>query len=477
MSWNPDVISQRHERKGRHEVPTSFELLLGIIDTTFFECFVEMVSEIRGRTRFGRPLVHSHAVIALVYFINAFLAKSQSQAIGLLHHADTFEVLLAELRRKYPSDPLLGPEAPYPTQSVIRHFKERVGPDELRALREIFEVSASELANEMGLGTNSGTWLEPSRSASLYGDGVTIRALSKYGAGDDAFNPATNRRQRRRHSTDAHTSTTGDGRKVFGHKFVLLSARTGNSHEEIILGLAGIETLGQAERDKNPHEKRLAMPLVRNVVARGHRFAMLHYDKALHSADVEECYRLGLHPMIGVNSKENKSTEKVPMGEYKTSKGPKVKVFAWQGAACINDLNGKPIKLDASFLYPRMNRAGGTPYAEYPIPFGANCDTRLWGATFRMPMTSTKGTNLRRAEYIRPLAPGGPRWNALYSRRSAAESLNSVLQRDLLPGKRARSLSSVHVEFDALVWALGRNHRAHMIFQRRQQRSSSPPAA
>jgi hypothetical protein len=205
-------------------------------------------------------------------------------------------------------------------------------------------------------------------------------------------------------------------------------------------------------------------------------FEMMHYDAAIRGKDVERIWQLGLHPLINVHDKTGKKTEKIPLGQYKLKNNKRsIKVTAWQGAACITGADGRLIKLDAASIYEVPLKKGRSVKAIYRIPDGPNCNTEFWGDEFRVPMTSVAGSDLCRAEHLRPLAPKRQKWMSLYGRRNSAESLNSLITGGLLKKERARSNEPSRVWLDALRLVYRKNHRAYMVYCQRRGIDPGPP--
>jgi len=189
-------------------------------------------------------------------------------------------------------------------------------------------------------------------------------------------------------------------------------------------------------------------------------------------------WQLGLHPLVNVHDKTGKTTERIPLGEYKLKNNKRsIKVTAWQGAACITGTDGRLIKLDAASIYDVRRKKGRSVKAIYRIAEGTNCNTEFWGDEFRVPMTSAAGSERYRGEHVRPIAPGGAKWMSMYGRRNSAESLNSLISGGLMKGQRARSNEPSRVWLDALRFVHRKNYRAYMVYCRRRGVDPGPPLA
>ena len=478
-SRRSEQISDRKERSGRNHGPDEWEEFVSYIRSPLFQQDVEWIAGCRGEHTFGAPRKHHDAIWAVAWWLKD--GRSADEVIAFFRQADTWHVILRELRKVFPGDHLLFRDAPIPSRDIFRHMNNRINSDDIKEFEEMLFNNAIKFAKQMGLGENESTWLEPSRGAALSGDLLQIRAMSSFEPGVKAYNPRTGKFQYRRHSRSAHLHIAGDRREMFGHSFAHLSARTGNSLEEITFSILPVgKTLKAINGESDPHsESRVALDLAERIqlaVAGG--FAMLHYDAAIRGKDVERAWQLGLHPLINIHDKTGKTTERIPLGEYKLKNyGRSIKVTAWQGAVCITGTDGRLIKLDAASIYDVARKKSRSVKAIYRIAEGTNCNTEFWGDEFRVPMTSIAGSDLCRAEHLRPLAPGGDKWMSMYGRRNSAESLNSLITGGLLKGERARSNEPSRVWLDALRLIHRKNYRAYMVYCRRRGVDPGPSLA
>lgn len=478
MTRRRDEIGYRYQRSGRNHRPNEWEELVSYVRSPFFRLHVEWIARCRGEHVFGAPRRHHDAVWAVAWWLKD--GRSADKVIAMLRQPDTWEGILRELRAVFPEEVLLRPGTQAPSRDIFRHMNDRITSADIMELEAILFESAVWFAKEMGLGVNDGDWLEPSTSAALTGDLLAIRAMSSFGPTDYGFNRRTGKFQLRRHSRNAHVHVSGDKREMFGHTFAHLSSRTGNSLEEITFSVRPVgKTQKAINNETEPDTEASAIVSLAERVQRAvGGFAMLHYDKAIRGEAVESVWQIGLHPLIGIYNKSGLRTERIPLGEYKLKRNKRmIKVTAWQGAVCITGTNGRLVKLDAASIYKREKKGGITVYAVYRIPDGTNCNTEFWGDEFRVPMSGISGAKLCRAEHLRPLAPGGVKWGKMYGRRSAAESLNSLIQDNTLKGSRARSNDPARVWMDTLRLVFRKNYRAHMVYCRRRTDSGPPLAA
>lgn len=475
MSWNDGVISARRTKQTPQFRPSDWDATVAFIRSPLFLELVAWIAGVRGAHTFGGPRTQHDAVWAVAWWLKS--GRSADKVIDYLHQADTWDQILRELRRIFPDDPLLAPGARIPSRDICRHMNDRIKRNHVAELDSLNFRQSCSFASVMGLGINEGTWLEPSTGAALTGDAFVVRSMCNYGPQDVAYNPRTGEVQQRRHTKGAHFHRTGDNRDLHGHLFAHLSARTGESLEEITYAIRPVgktlEAIHQDERQDS--ESAVVVELAEQIQHACGGFAMIHYDKALRGAAIEQLWRLLLHPLIGVYDKSGLSTEKVPLGEHTLQKSKrKVQVVAWQGAACIVGRDGGFVKLNGSSIYTRVNKYKNSVYGVFRIPEGTACDTSLWGDEFRVLLTTPAGTTALRGEYLRPLVPGGEKWNKVYGRRSNAESLNSLLLNSLLPDKRARSNEPVLVWMDLIRTVMKKNFRAYLVFCRRRGLDPGP---
>jgi hypothetical protein len=441
-----------------------------LIKQKWFRDLVQLIAEVSGDKATGRRRSHAHSTTALVFVMNQIF-RSQAEVEAFIRSRNNWEALRRELARLFPNDSRLNRGAPKPTRSVIRHLKERLGEDFGHRLRRTLEADAIIRAAEMGLGRNTGTQLEPSRDAILFGDGVTIRALSKHRPGSKGLNTRTGELKLRRHDPDASFHTDGKKENVYGNQFCHLSAFSGFSGETITFSVHPIVKGGDAT------EAQLAVEMATVVKGGLSGFAALAWDKALRSMTIDAIWQLRLQPLVGVHDKTGKTTEMVPLDVHVVD-GVTVQTYAHQGAVCIAGLDRNLVVLMPQRLTYHPNRSGTwRAYGHFRIPEGSNCDTRLWGKVIKQRLNTPEESDLCFGEHVRAIPPLSPLWNKLYGNRSLAESVNSRYQTKLLPGQRARSYGQTQQWIDFMLWILISNTTASLLFRQRTGRSPSALAA
>lgn len=472
MTWNSLYISDRRTRRGRDRRVDLHERMRFSIRQGWYKDFVAVIDNAMPEHPTGRPRTHSVASVAFIYLLSLSMT-SQAEAEEYLRYGTNWNGFRRLLASEFPDDPLLSNGAPPPTKSAIRRLKHHLGEPEAEKIARILHAAAILHAEEMGIGTNHGTLLNPSLEAGMYGDGVVIRPMTKYKKDDMGFNERHGYFQQRRFDPDASYHYDGLNRKVYGNVFAHMSAWTGIPSEHITFGIRPIRKGGEVT------EAQLALGFAKAIKQELPGMAMLHWDKALRGKTVEEIWDMEMMPMIGVYDKSGRTTEQVSLG-YKMINGIKTAVFAFRGAVSIRAIDGAFIPLRATKLVFQHNaKSTCRVYCDYIVPEGSNCDVRLWNGKLTQRLNSPEKADFTYGEHIRAHAPGSADWKNLYGNRSLAESLNSVIKNDLGRGERARSLNLNHQWIDLMVMLLMRNDRALVLYRRRTQlaRTASPPAA
>lgn len=470
MTWSREAISYRHVRTDRGRRVDTIEAIRQCIKSNWFRELVAEISKLSIDRTVGRPRRHAHSTVALMYVLSMEL-DSQAEAESYFHSLNHWEALRRALAVEFPDDPLLARGTPAPTRSVVRHLKKRFSDDFGGRLLEIMEADAIARATFMNLGHNTGTMLEPSRNAILFGDGVVIRPPSDFRPGDRGVDVRTGEMKPRRFDPEATFHSTGTGDRVYGNQFCHLSAFTGVSGEQITFSVRPIR------KGAGPTEAQHAIDMAKVVVDELSGFAALAWDKALRSITIDKLWDLRLQPLVGVYDKTGRSTEFVPLDEHEVN-GVRVRAFAHRGAVCIKGLGKNPIPLTSVKVTYHPNASGSMRvYGTFSIPHGSNCDTRLWGGTLVQRLNSRNATDVVYGEHVRAINPQSSMWKALYGNRSLAESLNARYKARLLPGQRARSYGQTRQWIDFIVTAMMWNTKATILHSRRTGRSPSALAS
>ena len=473
MTWNPEAIGTRRVRSGRDRRIDVHEQLRVLTRQPWFATVVAELDAQRPHKATGRPRRHSHAALLLLQFA-ALLLGSQRDAQTFLATFNRWEGFRRDLARHFPDDPCLRPGTPAPSKSALGYLRRSLTADHVALIASHVEHHALAAAAELGLGVNTGTMLEPSRQALLFGDGLVVRSMTRFTPADTAVHPDTGEIQARRHDPDASWHTTGDHRRVFGTHFAHLSGFTGEAGEHVVFGVRPVLTGGPTEADA-------ALDLARHVTGRLPGFAALTWDKAVRSHHVDALWDLRLQPVIGVHDKTGRHTDHFPLDEH-TVNGITVRLVAHKGAVCLPTLTGSVTPLEPVQLHYQANRrTGQRAYGTFRIPEGTDCDTRLWGATVRQRLNSRDRSDTVWGEHVRALTPGSDQWRHLYGNRSLAESTNSWLQSHFQSKSRARSLGRTLQWLDLVLLAAVRNTQSLVHHRRRlatgTAAANAPPAA
>ena len=470
VTWPTDRIGSRRARRDRERRVQKQSAIQFMAAQQWFKDAVEMMEEAHPPYEVGRPRIHSHPTV-LLFMLIAQVEGSDRKGEAYVANPVIWNEIRRSLAQAFPNDELLADGAPAPTRSLLRHYDSVFNQDLVERIAKQWEAAWILYAAEMEIGTNHGTNLEPSTSATAYGDSVVLRPMSKHAKGTMAYNPRTGELQERRYDADASNYVNGMNQHVTGTKFVHISASTGRAQEQITFSVEPlVDKTGRTEAD-----------IACDMAARLKKdlgFAGFSWDKAVRSEKVEQIWQLGIQPFVGVYDKSKTSTKTVSLGETTINK-IKVELIATGGAVCITDRIGTPQPLEPTKLEYQPNVDGTVrPYVTYTVPDTINCDTRLWGGTTKVRMTTPKGNDLIRGEHLRALIPGSARWKQQYGVRSLAESLNSWFKSFFQRGERVRSKSRLGQWLDLLLLAAWRNTTSLLEYRyrsARNRRATSPP--
>jgi len=470
MTWNPNVIGTRRVRSGRDRRVDHHAQLRHLIDQSVFTVLVEELDSARPPAATGRPRRHGNASLLLL-LIAAGSLGSVRRAANFMKSMNRWEAFRRQLHRHFPDDPCLRRGAPSPSRSALNTLKNDLDEAVVKRIADRLSEDAYALADEIGLGVNTGTLLDPTRDAILVGDGVAIRSMTRFTPDDRALNLDTGEIQIRRHDPDAIWNTTGDQRRVWGTPFAQLSASTGIANEHVLFATQPVT--------KSRNEATAAVEMA--AMAKRHLpgFAALAWDKAIRSRHIDRLWDLRIQPLIGVHDKTGRHTDHFPLGEH-TINGLIVRLVAHRGAVCIPTLTGDLAPLEPVKLAYRPNRHDGQRvYGTFRVPEGIDCDTRLWNGTVDQRLNSYCRSDVVYGEHVRALTPRSDRWNRLYGLRSLSESMNAWIQARLGPGNRSRSLGRKKQWLDLLALQLLRNDQTRMLHRESVKRESSaaPPRA
>ncbi len=468
VTWPTDRIGSRRARRDRERRVPKGSVLQFVTTQQWFKNAVEMMEEAHPPYEVGRPRIHSHATVLLFRLI-AIVEGSGRKGEAYMTNPTIWDEIRRTLAKEFPDDALLADGAPAPTRSLLRHYASVFDEDVIKWVAKQWEPSWIGYATEMGIGTNKGTNLEPSTNATAYGDSVVLRPMSKHPKGTMAYNPRTGQLQERRYDADASNYVNGMNQHVTGTKFVHISASTGRAQEQITFSVEPlVDKTGRTEAD-------IACDMaarLKNELG----FTGFSWDKALRGEKVEHIWRLGIQPFVGVYDKTKTSTKTVSLGETTINK-IRVELIATGGAVCIVDRTGTPQPLAPTKLEYQPNADGTVrPYVTYIVPHTIDCDTRLWGGTTKVRMTTPKGNDLIRGEHLRALIPGSDKWKQQYGVRSLAESLNSWFKSFFQRGERVRSKSRLGQWLDLLLLAAWRNTVSLLEYRYRRVRNHSATA-
>lgn len=467
------ILARRHHKRRDARIAET-RLIQGILDSDEFTALAnEALALSPDDAATGRP--GQQSVVANMFFLALIPVYTSARKVQVeLRAGRRWAHYRRQLEQRFPDDHRLR-FAPVPNPTSVLRLRKKVLRPHLQRLHAIARIAAIETAARCGIGCGTGTLLEPAINDTIISDGTVLAATSKYTPGMKAWCETHQVFHDRRADPDATYNTTGGGDKVYGNKFVVTSATTGNPNEIFILDIVPVsKTKGT---DSEIASLFTSLPTILDQLP---GMQGLVYDKALRGRDVTKVHDLGLHPIVPVYDKSGKTTEVVHIDQqnFKLTDGTKkaIDVFAKGGHAMIRGLAAGDdhwIQLHATKITHHPN-ADGTPrvYTHYRIPTGSPCQPSWWGATCEIRMNPTGTDGVDRGEHLRALAPADDRYPDIYNRRQMAESLNSWIKARL-PGRRARSYGQDNQHLDLLFMGIARNTMSAL--HHRDRNAQAPP--
>ena len=469
------ILARKHDKRRDARIAETRQIQ-AILDSDEFAAITnEALALSPDDSATGRP--GQQSVVANMFFFALIPVYGSARKVQTeLRAGGRWRHYRRQLELRFPQDHRL-PFAPMPnTTSAPRLRKAVIVPNRSR-FHAIARLAAIETAARCGIGFGTGALLEPAINNTIISDGTVLAATSKYTPGTTAWCETHQMFHDRRADPDATYNTTGGGDKVYGNKFVITSATTGNPNEIFILDTAPVSKTKGADSEIAALFASLPTILDRLPGMQG-----LVYDKALRGRDVTKVHDLGLHPIVPVYDKTGKTTEVVHIDQhtFKLPNGTRrsFEVFATAGHAMIRGIAAGDdhwIPLHATKITHHPN-ADGTPraYTHYRIPTGSACQPSWWGATCEIRMNPSGADGVNRGEHLRALAPDDERYPDIYNRRQMAESLNSWVKAHL-PGRRARSYGQDNQHVDLLFIGIARNTLSAL--HHRDRNAQAPPGS
>lgn len=339
---------------------------------------------------------------------------------------------------------------------------------------------AAHQAEELGLcdPNGSGSWTHPNPERMLHADGKVVAPLYRAKPGDTRVDRTTGEIVARRAEHDAGLHYEGTGETAWGTKFVLVAARTDDTHGRVILDVGWVPRPGAEAATAISSFERVAplLPGAQGVIydtaLRGVHHQRLLRDLGWLSINRVTAKTAGAEtPRRGEGQREPKSahiedkTLQLPNGASVT-----LRLYARDGAVGLGRLTDTG---DLTFETLRRVRTRRTRdkngkyrwYNDYELPdhYGRQVVTvRLHGNEHD---TRRK---LNRTENVRPIPAGDADFARLYRRRNDAESINRGLDDSLWLG-RAHSVGHQRQHLNLLGFALMVNSLARHRHQRRRR--------
>ena len=321
------------------------------------------------------------------------------------------------------------------------------------AMGDAFREDAALSAVLIGLcdPDGDGSLTHPSPNRVVVGDGKVVTPRFKTNPRNrNKLNKRTGEIRTVQADPDAKLHVTGGGERVFGTKFVLLSARGDHRNQRIILDVAyspsneAADALAALER---------TLPLLPGAQA-------VAYDGAFRGVHLRPLMkRHGVVPVSRLHSGQHGQVPDRYYGKATVLGGTatEIDVHIVNGAPCARTftVDGEPITAPlARVKTERRGRPGAHRfYNVYTVP------TDLGGGTIRLRLDQAEddvATGFNREEHLRAIPPDDPDHAAIYGRRNDTESGNRLLDDSMLR-ERAHTVGWRRQLLDVMCWAAVRN--------------------
>ncbi|MSX57176.1 MAG: hypothetical protein F2772_16800, partial [Actinobacteria bacterium] len=371
----------------------------------------------------GRP--GQQSVVANMFFRQLIAIYGSARRVQAeLRHGRRWFHYRRQLELLFPDDRRLR-FAPVPnTTSATRLRDQTLKPDAAR-FQAVFRLTAINTAARCGIGCGTGTNLEPAVNNTLLSDGTVLKAASKYTPGTQAFCDTHKMFHDRRSDPDASYNTTGGGEKVFGNKFVIVSAMTGHANEIFMLDVIPV-----SKTEGTDSEMAALFTSLPSIVEQLPDMQALAFDKALRGTWVTDTWNLGLQPVVSIYDKTGKSTDVIHIKQITftlpNGKTKPIDVYATGGHAMIRgiasgDDHWIPLHSTKVTFHPNVS-GRERAYTHYRVPTGSACHPSHWGATGEIRMNPTGAEGAKIGEHLRALPADDERYAAIYNRRQMTES-------------------------------------------------------
>ncbi len=406
---------------------------------------------------------------------------SARQVEAEISHPIVWNHIRRAVTKRFPDQPGVRlPEAPMRRHHYLYARKRTLEvPGLLEQLAGRHRELAARQAEELGLcnPNGRGSWTHPDLARMVHADGKVIAPLYRAKPGDTRVDPATGEILARRAEHDAGLHFEGTGETAWGTKFVLVAARTDDTHGRVILDVNWVPRPGgEAGTAMGCFEKVAPLlPGAQGVI----------YDTALRGVHHQHLLRdlgwLSINRVTaktaGANTPRRGDGQRQPKTAHIEDKSitrpdgtaETLPLYARDGEIGVGQLTDTG---DLTFTPLRRVRTHRTRdrngkyrwYNDYQLPdrYGPGTVTvRLHGND------EDVRRKFNRTENVRTIPPGDPDFQRLYRRRNDAESINRSLDDSLWLG-RAHSVGHERQHLNLIGFALMVNSLARHRHQRRR---------
>ncbi len=430
----------------------------------------------------GRKPEFPHAAYLIALSLKSYRKSSGRRIEAFLQNPHEWGCIRDVLVGRHPQYPRLAPGEPGPSRTQFQNWQ-RMSVDDptvLPTLLAEFRLRACAQARAMGMFDATRTDVtKPNIANMLIADGTWGRARYSAAPGDLQLNRATGEMEQIRHDPQARNQVHKadddiEQAETVGHQIGIFHATTGVPGENVILDLFYV--LG----GKGYSEAIEAMEHLPGLLALLPGTEGLLYDKAMHGAEIDKAYDLGiqLHAKVA----------KAPGGKLKERQLENVKVrnrgaevgtlplFGVGGAGHVRVPTGKGYQYVRLIPLKRTKNpnkgAKGRPwrwYQTYRVPDDPLIPAKFRGGTIRTRLDTTasdRAHGINRAENLRPVAEDDDYWEVVGGPRSRAESMFSKLKHQW-PNKRLAAVGTERVMLQILGFAIAQNEMARHCYEAR----------
>ncbi|MEZ5377288.1 MAG: hypothetical protein R2733_12350 [Acidimicrobiales bacterium] len=484
-STESDYPILRKRMRGR-ELPstiTDLEELLALLGDAEFQqlCLSLAPADV---PQVGRPPKH-HPAVHMVAAYARLLQHSERHGHRWLF--DHWPRVHSEMFRTF-GKAVIPKELDPPTRSATRRFFARSVQDNEDYFESMRSLAAN-AARSLGLGTGDGSLSNPVRTSTIFGDGAVYRARSSFTKEDKVIDPETGEIKSRRFDPDADTYVQGDETRIHGLKTAAFSIASDHPGERVLLDF---------DVDAGSNEAAAAMRIFERVADEfGDGIKAVTYDMAFAGKHIDQIYRRGIMPVIGVPLQEGGKLRNQSVGVHTLNLNAphngtlKEDVQFWA-------INGRPhiqVVAGSELLYEpldltRISRReiAFREYlvrAEFEVPNSAPFPKHQRGAKVLIRLNTTpeerkaasdssfKNSAKRRSTAPKPHAlrahsEGDPNWASLTGIRQDSEALNAWNKDQQGPHRRSAVYGNARLRVWLSLSQLRSAIRSKLVRKRRE---------